>query len=230
MDLEKISEFIKNARLKSHLSQEKFGEKYGVTYQAVSKWETGKNLPDISILKEICKDYDKNINELLTNQKNTKKKYIFLGVPIVLCLLIIACFVFFPKKEDEFEFKTITTTCDNFELFGSMAYNSSKTSIYISNITYCGKENHTVYDTLECTLYESFNNQYTVIDSSKDEKKTIDEFLTNVQFHIDHYSESCQMYKENGIFLEIKATDSKGEVTYYQIPLTLEDNCISTQS
>ena len=41
MNQEKIAKFIKDVRLKSNLSQEKFGEKYGVTYQAVSKWERG---------------------------------------------------------------------------------------------------------------------------------------------------------------------------------------------
>ena len=70
MDQDKIGKFIKEVRIKDKLSQEKFGEKYGVTYQAVSKWENGKNLPDISILKEICKDYNKDINELLNDNNN----------------------------------------------------------------------------------------------------------------------------------------------------------------
>ena len=41
MNQDKIGKFIKEARIKDKLSQEKFGEKYGVTYQAVSKWENG---------------------------------------------------------------------------------------------------------------------------------------------------------------------------------------------
>ena len=61
MNQEKISAFIKKVRAKDKLSQEKFGEKYGVTYQAVSKWENGKNIPDIAILKEICNDYNVDI-------------------------------------------------------------------------------------------------------------------------------------------------------------------------
>lgn len=73
MDQEKIGQIIKKIRTENHLSQQAFAQKYGVTYQAVSKWENGKNIPDIVILKEICQDYGINLNELL-DAKVTKKK------------------------------------------------------------------------------------------------------------------------------------------------------------
>ena len=53
MDQKRIGNLIKELRKKNNLTQEKFAEKYGVTYQAVSKWENGKNIPDISLLKQI---------------------------------------------------------------------------------------------------------------------------------------------------------------------------------
>ena len=65
MDQNKIGNLIKELRKKDNLTQEKFAEKYGVTYQAVSKWENGKNIPDISLLKQICDDYNIDINDLL---------------------------------------------------------------------------------------------------------------------------------------------------------------------
>ena len=57
MNQEKIGNIIKNIRVQNNLSQREFAEKFGVTYQAVSKWENGKNIPDIAILKEICREY-----------------------------------------------------------------------------------------------------------------------------------------------------------------------------
>ena len=45
---------------KDNLTPSKISEKLGVTDSAISKWENGKNIPDISILKQICNDY--NIN------------------------------------------------------------------------------------------------------------------------------------------------------------------------
>ena len=65
MDQEKIGKLIRDIRIKNKMSQQQFAEKYGVTYQAVSKWENGKNIPDISIFKTDCEDYHINLNDLL---------------------------------------------------------------------------------------------------------------------------------------------------------------------
>ena len=56
MNQEKISNLIKQLRKKDNLTQAQFANKYNVTFQAVSKWENGKSLPDIVLLKQICKD------------------------------------------------------------------------------------------------------------------------------------------------------------------------------
>ena len=53
VDQNKIGEFIKKLRTENHLTQKEFADKYGVTYQAVSKWENGKNLPDMSLIKQM---------------------------------------------------------------------------------------------------------------------------------------------------------------------------------
>ena len=70
MDQEKIGKMIKNLRVKSHLTQQEFATKYGVTYQAVSKWENGKNIPDILVLKEISKDYQIPLEDFLEAKEN----------------------------------------------------------------------------------------------------------------------------------------------------------------
>ena len=69
MDAVQIGNFIKNLRKKNNLTQKQFADKLGVTYQAVSKWETGKSIPDIILLKEISKIFSVNINELLEGEK-----------------------------------------------------------------------------------------------------------------------------------------------------------------
>lgn len=45
MDAEKIGRLIKELRLKNNLTQQEFASEFGVTYQAVSKWETGLSFP-----------------------------------------------------------------------------------------------------------------------------------------------------------------------------------------
>ncbi|MDE5888581.1 MAG: helix-turn-helix domain-containing protein, partial [Bacilli bacterium] len=74
MNQELIGKAIKEIRKKENLSQQKFAEKYGVTYQAVSKWENGKNIPDISTLKEICNDYNLDLNDFLDAKIKNKRK------------------------------------------------------------------------------------------------------------------------------------------------------------
>ena len=150
---------------------------------------------------------------------------------LVLIIISLCVIIFNTKRQntnnDNFQFKTIKTTCDNFELSGSIAYDNSKTSIYISNITYCGEDNQTKYKEIECSFYEVDGTTKNEIDSYKysDSNITLEEFLKKVKFNVDHYSTTCKMYKENALILEIKATDEKNQTTFYSIPLVLEENC-----
>lgn len=73
MNQDKIGNFIKSIRLDNNLTQKEFADKLGVTYQAVSKWENGKNIPDIAVLKQICDEYNIDINEILNGEKKKRK-------------------------------------------------------------------------------------------------------------------------------------------------------------
>lgn len=230
MNQEKVSKFIKEIRKKNKLSQTEFGEKYGVTYQSVSKWENAKNLPDISILKEICNDYHQDINELLENTNFKRKKknpIIYIIIVLLLITLMFLIQLYIHTNKEEFQFKTIKTTCNDFELFGSIAYDKTKTSIYISNITYCGTDSITKYKEFECTLYESTKNTKTKIQKIHYQEKslTIEEFLKQVKFNVDYNSSTCKKYKKNSMFLELKAITENNKTILYNIPLELEDNC-----
>ena len=74
MDTEKVGKLIKQIRKDNHLTQKDLALKYNITYQAVSKWENGKNIPDISLLKQICDDFNIDINSLLTGDYTTNEK------------------------------------------------------------------------------------------------------------------------------------------------------------
>ena len=67
MDQEKFGKFIKEIRKNNNLTQKQLADKYGVTYQAVSKWENGKNMPDIMLIKQMSKDF--NIEPALPRKK-----------------------------------------------------------------------------------------------------------------------------------------------------------------
>ena len=114
MNQEKISNLIKQLRKKDNLTQAQFANKYNVTFQAVSKWENGKSLPDIVLLKQICKDYNISIDEVLEGEINKKNKYLLL-IPLIVILIIGLVFIL---KKDDFEFKTLSSSCSNFKISG----------------------------------------------------------------------------------------------------------------
>lgn len=62
-------------RKKKNLTQEKLAEKLGITDRSVSKWERGLNLPDASLMLELCDFLDITVNELLTGEIIKKDKY-----------------------------------------------------------------------------------------------------------------------------------------------------------
>ena len=157
MEQEKIGKFIKKLRKENNLTQKDLADKYGVTYQAVSKWETGKNIPDISLLKEISRDFNVNIEDLLEGKETKKRKTNInkkILIPIIIVILIsIPLIIYHYHSSHNFFFKTITSNCSSFKITGSIAYNDKKSSIYISNINYCAGEDNTEYKKIECILY-----------------------------------------------------------------------------
>ena len=75
MDQEKIGKFISSCRKEAGLTQAALADKFGITDRAVSKWETGKSLPDASIMIELCNLLGITVNELLTGEHITMEDY-----------------------------------------------------------------------------------------------------------------------------------------------------------
>jgi len=232
MNQEKIGKFIKQIRQDNNLTQKDLADKLGVTYQAVSKWENGKNVPDIATLKEISELFDMNIDEILDGEKKTNKKTNIKGMyPILLIILIAVLLVvgtiIYSDKQNDFEFKTISSKCKDFKINGSAAYNKEKASIYISNIEFCGKEDTTKYKSITCTLYELDNDTKTKISDCEKKKDTnLEDFLKGVNINVNHFSKSCKNLNKNSLLLEINAVNSDNKTITYTIPIKLNDSCI----
>ena len=69
IDMIKIGKFISQCRKEKGLTQAQLAEKFGITDRAVSKWETGKSIPDASIMLDLCAELGINVNELLSGEK-----------------------------------------------------------------------------------------------------------------------------------------------------------------
>ena len=107
-------QFISRVRMEKGMTQKELAQKVGVTDKAVSKWETGRGMPDISSLDALCNALDVSVNELLSgevlppefyekkaeenmktlikeNEKNTKTNWIQMILGEV---LVIVAFIF----------------------------------------------------------------------------------------------------------------------------------------
>lgn len=75
MDQAKIGKFIAACRKQKNLTQLQLAEKLNITDRAVSKWETGKAMPDASIMLELCKVLGISVNDLLSGEVVTMDNY-----------------------------------------------------------------------------------------------------------------------------------------------------------
>ena len=68
MNQVKIGKFIAMCRKNKNLTQLQLAEKLNITDRAISKWETGKGMPDSGIMLELCNALDISVNELLSGE------------------------------------------------------------------------------------------------------------------------------------------------------------------
>lgn len=75
MDQIKIGKFIAELRKEKNMTQQQLGDKVGVSYKTISKWENGRGLPELATLKPLSEELDITINELLSGEKIQKESY-----------------------------------------------------------------------------------------------------------------------------------------------------------
>ena len=141
-------------------------------------------------------------------------------------MIIILIVVLLNSGNHDFEFKQISTSCDSFNITGSMAYNKDKTSLYISSIEFCDSDDNEVYKSIECRLYEKHSGEEVEISSCKgDSNITLKEYLKEVKISVDNYELSCKNFSSSELYLEINATLDDNKNITYKVPITLVDNC-----
>ena len=76
MDQERIGKFIAAMRKEKGLTQEQLAEKLNVSSKTVSRWETGRNMPDYSILEALTNELDITVNDLIRGERIVKDEII----------------------------------------------------------------------------------------------------------------------------------------------------------
>ena len=73
MNQQKIGTFLKELRNEKNLTQEQLAEVFGVSRRTVSRWETGSNMPDLTLLVEMADYYDVDLRELLDGERKSER-------------------------------------------------------------------------------------------------------------------------------------------------------------
>ena len=90
MDQEKIGKFILKLRKEKNMTQQELADMLNVTDRAISHWENGRSIPDVSLFKPLCEIFNITVNELLSGEILDKNTFI--------------------KKSDENIINTLTST------------------------------------------------------------------------------------------------------------------------
>jgi transcriptional regulator with XRE-family HTH domain len=226
MKSKKIGEIIKDLRKKENLTQKELADILGVTYQAVSKWENNKNIPDIEIIKVICNKFNIDINDFL-NIKKTKKRNqtIFIIISILTLTLL---FLFAKNINPNFELICLNSANKDFEISGTLGTSNVKKSIVISNIKYL-KEDNNYYTNVECSLYEIKDGLKIEVEKCKIKGEvsegTLSDILLSTKFKIDEYVFKTKKDFLENLYVELNAYDNTNSITTFKINLVLEDTC-----
>lgn len=235
MNQEKIGKFIYDLRKKYNLTQAELASRLHVTAQAVSKWENGRGVPDIELLKRLSEEFDVSITELIEGEKESKKKDklgLIVSIFLIILVIVILIIVFVIRNNDgTFNFSSLVCNNDSFSINGVIAYDDAKKSVYISNIHYCDETIEEPKATaVECILYEIVDGEerkiasYGTLDDIKD-NAPISDYLRNVEFNIDDYECGCNTDTCNNLHLRIRALNDANETITYEIPLSVDNIC-----
>lgn len=75
MDQSKIGKFISQLRKEKSMTQQQLADKLGISDKTVSKWETGKGLPEVSLMIPLCNELGISVNELLSGELVSEEDY-----------------------------------------------------------------------------------------------------------------------------------------------------------
>lgn len=74
MEKEKIGKYIRKKRIEKGMTQQQLAEKIQVTEKAVSRWETGRGVPDISLLEPLAEELHVSVTELLNGEERVQEE------------------------------------------------------------------------------------------------------------------------------------------------------------
>ena len=92
MDQKQVGEFIARRRKELKMTQKELAQKLGVTDRAVSKWENGRCMPDLSLFQPLSRSLKVGVNDLLSGEIIPEKQYRRKSVENIISLALILAY------------------------------------------------------------------------------------------------------------------------------------------
>ena len=229
MNEREIGQFIKTLRLEHNMSQDDLGEIVHVTRQAVSRWETGKSIPDSGILMELSKLFGVSVNEILAGGKeknenleeialklvdeNNKKKTRIKKIRITFSILFSSILVlflgyYFINNYNSISVYTITGQSENFKIENAlMLTTNQKMYLKLDKIKKVKDENINI-NSMKLLYIDKEEKEHTIF-KSKDESRLIRYDYKNSTEN--DWNKATIKNSTDSMYLEINFDDDKME-------------------
>ena len=177
---EDIGKLIADARKKKKLTQQELAKILMVSDKAVSNWETGKNYPDLTYLKDISKYLDIDLINLIVGKKkkdyNRIIKIIFYTLMVILTLLIDFLLTYFINNYNKFKFYTISLDSKKYVM------NDSYLMIDNNELIFSLNDIGDNYDYKVTLYYLNGNNKYIIATKNNYKFIKIEENINNLDY------------------------------------------------
>lgn len=185
---EKIGNFILELRKERNMTQQELASKLNVTDRAVSHWENGRSVSDVSLFKSICEIFDISVNELVNGKRKSKENHfmkycIFFLIFVSTILLIILVVIKNKRFEiDNFKFQVIDE-----DIYYSL---TEKITVGDKKVYSYGVDYEQVCDKNEQC--------YLIYEVLKNGKVTLDDFENYLNRQVEYKNYSIVMLNDKG--------------------------------
>lgn len=209
-----FGKIIKKIRKENSITQKEFANKYNVSPQTISNWESDKSLPDEKLISKISKDY--NIN--FSSEEHILRNKVYIISFLAFSILIACTLSIKPPELDEFNYNAIQSDC---KVEAIADYDENVRIIHSLAVNYCEDLGKTNYNKITAVLYSEINDETIEISSYEDNKSenNIEIFLNELTLSINDYSQ----LKNKQLYLLITA-EYQSNINIYRIPLTITEN------
>lgn len=231
MDNKKIGKLIADLRKKQGLTQQELGDKVGVGFRAVSKWERGITLPDITIINEVSrilgissdellagelKEKEEEIHEIENHKKisiSSKAKVIILVITSII-LIVSSIFIYQNNRTYVYD---IESASDEYFVDGQIVFKNNRMNIIVSELHF----NDKIFALTKIKNYEYeitcdgmfiFGYGYNPINNNIDKEESIKEFVEKFEINYNEQNSiSRKKIIEHGINIILKFIDTKNK-------------------